>query len=69
MLHYLERHASLLGPFVSYKEEYVANTANVLHSQHYTFFLTYEWAQSARVYYYIMLARDKSSSLLGNLQV
>jgi hypothetical protein len=41
----------------------------VLYSQHFIFFVTYEWAQNARVLHLTRLEtliRDKHSSLLGS---
>jgi hypothetical protein len=47
-----------MGPFVN---------PLVPYSQHFIFFVTYEWAQQARVFHYIKLerlAKDEHSSLL-----
>ncbi len=76
MLHYTrlkslarDKHSSLLGPCINYKENVVLWIQLLsLYSQHFIFFVTYEWALLAWVLYYISLksiARDKHSSLLG----
>ncbi len=50
------------------KEGSVVNMALGLYSQHFIFFVTYEWTKKARMLHYAgleSLARDKYSSLLG----
>jgi hypothetical protein len=43
---YCDKHTSLLGAFVSYKEnEVLCKKPMSQYSQHLIFFLTYEWAQ------------------------
>jgi hypothetical protein len=64
-----DKHSSLLDSFVSYEEIGVLwILSQGLCSKHYMFFITYKWAQWARVLHYTRLERfatDKRSSLLG----
>jgi hypothetical protein len=46
-----DKHASLLASFVSYKENYVLRIWPLRrYSQHFVFFVTFEWTQEARVF-------------------
>jgi hypothetical protein len=59
----MDKDSSLLGPFVSYRENYVLWIQLLgLYLQHFIFFLTYEWAEYTRLE---RLARDKNPNLLG----
>jgi hypothetical protein len=64
-----DKNSSLLGKFMSYKEnEVLWMWILETYSQHFIFFVAYKWAQQARVYNYTRLERlssDKNSSLLG----
>ncbi len=63
-----DKHSSLLGLFVIYKENRIVNTPQWPYSQYFIFFITYESAHSAIVLGNTrleMLARDKHSSLSG----
>ncbi len=63
------QHSSLLGAFVSYKENEVLWIRPLWHySQHFIFFTAYEWSQQARALHFSgleRLAKDKCTSLLG----
>ncbi len=64
-----DKHSSLLRPFMSYEENIVLSIwLQGSYSQQFIFFITFKWAQKARVLQYTMLERlfkEKHSSLLS----
>ncbi len=64
-----EKHTKLLGPFISNKENSVLRIWLLgLYLHHLIFFVTYEWAQQARVLQYTWperVASEKHTKLLG----
>ncbi len=63
-----DKHSSILRPFMSYEENIVLWIwLDGLYSQQFIFFITFKWAQKARVLHYTRLERlvkEKCSTLL-----
>jgi hypothetical protein len=64
-----DKHYSFLGLFISCNENGILCIWDLgTYSQHFIFFVTYDWAQQARMLDYTWLeklARDEHSSFLG----